>query len=874
MSHNPSKFLRKILRYCAPEHHLDDLEGDFYEMYNDIMKESGRWKANLVFIKDCLTLLPLKMKSKDNTTTNTTPVMLKNYFKITLRNLAKDKTYALINITGLALGMACAFIILAYVKLELSFDQFHTRSDQIHRMQHVYSFVGAPIGPAMVEEFPEIIDCTRIYPWATERKTIIEEEQVFYEDFYLADNNFFQTFTFDFIEGNAKTALTGPESLVITESVAIKYFGDANPIGQVIHVETLNHLRQTPLKVTAVIKDVPYNSQLQFTHVASFDIINNNPNIKIKDSWINDWIITYLILEKGADPKPVEEAYWDFYQKHTGVRYTSSFRIMPLTEVRHHSTYLRGDFIDQGNINHIYIFSAVAILVLIIACINYMNLATAKSTQRAKEVGIRKVMGAFKNQLLMQFLIESLAISSLALILGGAMVWFFIPSLEMLSGISIVEGLTDIKQIAFIVILVTLGTGLFAGSYPALHLSSFGASDVLRAARGSGKSTGLIRKILVIAQLAVSVGLIVSTLVVIDQMKFVSEKDLGFKTDQTLVIPYGRRPTLDEKWDLLKSEINQIPGVLSVASTRSVPGDNAPFWGYRFEGDTDDPDGYPGYYFGTNAMDLLEMEIIMGRTFSEDFETDKNAFILTEMAWEQAINQYGDAWKDPLGKTIEYSTTNSGDWQVEKTGPVIGVVKNFHSRSLQMPMEPLVLQMAPRSGTLLVKFNPQFTQEIIGTLENKWEALGSSMPFHYEFLDQQYRAYYESETRFSQLLYIFCGMAIFIACMGLFGLASFTAQQRIKEIGIRKVLGASISEIYGMITTDFLKLIGIAFLIGFPVAWYASYRWLENFAYRIDISWASFVIASVLIIALSIVTVSWQSLKASYSNPVNSLRQE
>ena len=870
---SPPKLLLRLFHVCSPKNRLDDLHGDFIESYGKNDELRGKRMADLRFVLDALSLIPLKIRSSVLQIKNSN-LMLKNYFKIAYRNLMKDKSYAAINISGLAIGMVCTFIIFIYIRLELSFDTFHEKADQIYRMQHVYSFIGAPIGPQMVEEYPEVLSCTRIYLWATEVKTIIDDEHEFYEDYIIADNNFFETFSFRFIHGNPRTALTGSESLVITESTARKYFGDVNVVGKFLKTEGLSQALKKPLKVTAVIEDVPYNSHLQFSHVASFDLVENNPNINILDSWINDWITTYVVLAKGADPKPLEDEYWDFFEKHAGVRYPDPFRLMPLTDVRHRSTYLRSDNIEQGNINHIRIFSAVAILVLFIACINYMNLATAKSEQRAKEVGIRKVMGAFKKQLLSQFLVESMAISFIALFLGTIIIWFIFPHLENLTGIRISEGLNDFNQIILIALSVTVFTGLVAGSYPAFYLSSFGASDILKESKNSGKKSGLIRKGLVVLQLSVSMILIIATLVVVEQMNYVSKKDLGFKLDQVIALNYGRQPPINDKWDFLKTEIGNIPGVIDVASTRSIPGDNAAMWNYRFEGDPEDGDGFPGYYIGPNTLDLLDFEMLMGRSFSEKITTDENAFILTEMAWKEAINLYGDDWKNPLGRTIEYSTTNSGDWQVEKKGEVIGVVKDFHFRSLQNPMEALVLQQGPRQRKILVKVEPGQVDQILDKLSLIWPTLGSKKPFSYEFLDQQFADYYESENRFSQLLYAFCGLTLFIASLGLLGLASFSAQRRTKEIGIRKVMGASVPQVFKLITSDFIKLIVLGLLISFPIAWYASARWLENFTYRVDVSFVNFILAAVATFLLTMITISWQSLKAANRNPVESLRHE
>lgn len=872
----PSRFLINLLRFSCPSHRLDDVQGDFEELYSERVEQSGKIRANFSFAMDALSLLPLKLLTRSKRTHSTNNLMIRNYLKVARRNLVKDKSYAFINIFGLAIGMACAFVILVFVKLELSYDTFHQKADQIHRVQHVYSVISAPIGPTMVEEYPEVVGTTRMYTFSNDIKVELGDK-TFYEDFLIADNNFFETFTFQFIHGDPNTALTSPESLVITESLALRYFGKTDVIGEVIEAKTLVKQPSLSLRISGVIKDVPYNSHLQFDQVASFDLIERYRDPGLLNSWLTDWIATYVILQPGADPKVIEDDYKRFYLAHSGSEFTDPrFRLMPMKDVRHYSTYLRSDIIEQGNINHIKIFSAVAILVLIIACINYMNLATAKSVQRAKEVGLRKVMGAIPKQLIGQFMVESVLISFLALVLASGFVMLALPFLQSLTGIDLYHGLTNIGGVIATGVLIALITGLLAGSYPALYLSSFAAAEILKDAKNKGKSTSIIRKSLVVLQLSISVALIAGAMIVLDQMKFLQNRDLGFKTDQTLILDYGFEPTVNPKWDLIKTQLSAISGVNEVASTSSVPGDNAPYWGYQFEGDEDDEggDGWPGYYVGPNAMDLLEMEMALGRSFSEEIESDKNSFILNETGWKEAIATYGDHWKEPIGKTIAYYVERNGELIMEKKGPVIGIVKDFHSRSLQTAIESLVIHQSPRNWRVMAKVEAANMKDVLVVIEEKWPQWGSSKPFSYEFLDQKYANYYKSEQRFSQILYLFCGLAITIACLGLFGLASFIANQRVKEIGIRKVLGATVGGIFSMITLDFAKLILVALAVAFPLAWFFGNSWLDNFAYRTEISWMSFLFSGVLIALLTLITVSWQAIKASRANPVDSLRSE
>ncbi len=875
MKHPPPKFLLWCLRQCCLANRLDDLQGDFLELHEQNKLTKGKFRASLGFFIDCLSLLPLKLFTKNKRYTNSFNLMIRNYIKISYRNLVRDKVYAFINISGLAIGMACAFVIFVHVKLELSFDAFHEKADQIHRVQHVYSFIGAPIGPAMVEEYPGIKETVRVVTWLVDKEVNFPDSRKFYEDVYLADDNFFDVFSFDFIHGNPTTALSNLNGMVITETVANKYFGKTDVIGEVLNFKGFLSGIPHSFKITGVIKDVPYNSQLQFDHIASFDLMKNLPDFNIMDSWINDWVVTYFVLEKGTNVSAIEESYPAFFEEHTGVEFTDPFRLMPLKDVRHNSTYLRSDFIEQGNGNHLKIFGAIAILVLAIACINFMNLATAKSARRMKEVGLRKVMGAVKAQLIFQFITESVMTTIIALILAMGLTWLIVPYLHGAYNIDLRPGFIDLWGHFVWAFGIALVTGVIAGSYPAFYLSSFQAANSLKGIDLRGKSS-FFRKTLVIIQLTVSIILIVGTIVVLDQMNFIRNKDLGFNKEQMLVLDFGGRPTVNAKWAIIKEELLSMQGVNGVASTSSVPGDNAPFWGYKFEGQTEEKygDGWAGYYVGPGFIQELDIELTIGRAFNEEIPTDSNAFVLNEAAVKRAVNEYGPEWSNPIGKTIEYYTTNPGDWQLIKKGKIIGVAKDFHFRSLQNSIEPIILHQSPTNSKILVKVNTKNLSELVTAIEDKWDHWGSVRPFSYQFLDQQFSEYYESEQKFSQLLYLFCGLAITIACLGLFGLASFTAQKRIKEIGVRKVLGASTVEIFRMITSDFFKIIVISFVVAFPVAWIASDNWLENFAYRIDVSWVSFMAAALITALLTLITVSWQSLKASMSNPVDSLRHE
>lgn len=873
----PSKFADRLLSYLVSQEFYEEISGDLAEEYQEYAQVKGKFRANLTYLIEVIRYARMYRAERNYQSTNSFS-MLQNYIKVAFRNLIKHKSYSIINISGLGVGLACVFMIFLFIKVETSYDKFHKNGSDIYRLQHVYGYINAQAAPTYERDYAEVISSTRINFWKTDKKISLSNDEIYYEDVLLADSNFFSFFSFPLIRGDKASCLRDRNSMTISESYARKLFGDEDPIGQVLQVEDMINGQELPYKVTAVFKDIPFNSHLQFDMVAPFKVMYDDPSINILELWPNDWIGSYVQLKPGTDPEYMEEKYQEMWNKYYDAEADSiTIDFMALEDLYLKSYDLRSDYAEHGNINQVRIFSAIAIIILLIACINFMNLATARSSKRSKEVGVRKVMGAFRKQLIIQFFAESTIMTILALILASIILVVVIPPINRLTGINLLLGLNQIVPVVIGVILLTIITILIAGSYPALFLSSFQPISILSGNATGNNGKAAIRKALVIFQFTISIALIIGSLVVYKQMLFVKQKDLGFEPDNVVVMNFGNMEDFGRKWHRVKNQVQSIPGVKSVMAGRMVPGDNAFYWGYKFEDFTDyeDPygDAWKGFYIGYNTLDGLGVELLMGRTFSEDIPTDSTAFILNESGWKRAIEEYGESWNEPIGKTIEYYTTHSGDWAMDKKGVVVGVVKDFHHHSLEREIDPLVIHNVP-SRKLMVKVDAEKTNEVIASIESLWVEWNAPTTFNYQFLDEQFEAAYRDEEQFNQFILIFCLLAIAIACMGLYGLSSFVAEQRIKEIAVRKALGASEHKIVQMLSIHFLKLVGISIIVATPVAYYYINQWLANFAYRIDLSWIYFVIGSIAAAVIAIATISFHSIKAATSNPVNSLRTE
>jgi putative ABC transport system permease protein len=806
--------------------------------------------------------------------------MIKNYFKIGLRSLLRNKFFTAINIFGLTLGMTTCLLIMLYVQNELNYDSFNKKANQIVRVVFRGSIQGEKMKEAMVmppvaqtfkSEYPEVLEATRLRNYGNPRITY--GDKTFKENaFAYADSNFFEVFTLPFLKGNPKTALLEPNTIVISESVAKKYFGNEDPIGKVLLFKDLN----TNFKITGVMREMPVNSHFHFDLFASMASFPQSREF----SWMTSEYYTYLVLPKGYDykkleaklPADVEKYMGSQLQKAMGMTY-AQFRqkgnelglyLQPLMDIHLHSD-LNLELGPVSDIRYVYIFSIVAIFMLLIACINFMNLSTAGASKRAREVGIRKVLGSLNGQLVRQFLLESLLLTSFAFLLSIILVFWTLPFLNKLSGKNLSFNLLSNPWLLPGLLLFALVTGLLAGSYPAFFLSSFKPVTVLKGKLASMGKTVSLRSGLVIFQFFISIVLIIGTIIVHKQLSFIQNEKLGYNKEQVVIVQEAY--WLGKNQEAFKQKLLQDPRVVRISSSGYLPAGktyNNNFMIYA-DNNSDQLVKTLRYDVDYNYIHTLGMEMADGRNFSKSFGTDSTGIIINE----ETAKAFG--WdKNALGHNL----TRPDNDGTKFTYHVIGVVKNFHFKSFHEPISPLVMVLNNNNENLIVKTNTKDIAGLLNTMKKNWNELKGEVPFSYTFLDDRFNNSYQSEQKIGLILSIFAGVTIFVACLGLLGLATFTAEQRTKEIGIRKVLGASITSIVSLLSIDFIKLVFIAFIIATPVAWYMMNKWLQDFAYKTNISAWIFILAALLAITITIITVSFRAIRAAVVNPVNSLRSE
>ncbi len=797
--------------------------------------------------------------------------MIKNYLKISIRNLLKNKTYSIINIGGIAIGLTAFWLIALYVGDELSYDRYNKNAGRIVRVaQHARwdgniideATTSVPFAQSLQNEFPEIQEATRILPEGggivTYKEKSIQEDNIFF-----TDKNIFDVFTYPFLYGDPKTALANPESIVLTETLAKKLFGDpANAVGQTIYFE--NH--QSNL-ITGVIKDVPENSHLRFTALRSIPA-------NYTDAWQNFYAYTYLLLKKGTDYKQLENKMPQWagktIQKMMGIK-DYRIELQPLTSI-HLQSNLVAEISANGSLSRVYIFILIAALVLFIAVINYMNLSTVRSSIRVKEVGIRKVIGSGRRSLVTMFITDALVMTFIAALIAVFLVIILLPFFNTLANKNLIIWRFGIFNTIVALTAFSLLTGIVSGVYPALLLSRFKTIPALKGQMGNLSNGILFRKSLVVFQFVITVVMIAGSLVVYQQLKYTSNKDLGFNKKQVLTF-HIHDQNVRTQTGAIKTQLLQNPLIQGVAVAGNPIGNNdIGTQGFVFE----KTDGS----FSTSTklaeelmvdedyIPTMDIKMLTGRNFKSDGDADKYTAALVN---ETLVKEMG--WKNPIGKRIRF--TYGEDQKGERT--VVGVVKDFHTFSLQHKVEPMVMLMPPDASmgdNLYVKINTAKTPGALAYLEKVYKQFDKSNPVEFHFLDQNFASQYAAEQKQEELSLIFTVLAVFIACLGLFGLAAFTSRQRVKEIGIRKVLGASVSSLTFMLSKDFIKLVIIAIVIAIPVAWLGMNKWLEGFAYRINIHAGIFIVAGVIAILIALLTVSFQAIKAAVANPVKSLRTE
>jgi len=804
--------------------------------------------------------------------------MFKNYFKTAFRNFRRNKVFSFINIIGLAIGLTCFMLIAVFVYNELNYDKYPADAKNIYRVNlsvtgngdvAVYPNVDVAVGAGMKDAFPEIKAFTRISPATDFVK--YDNRQFKEEHLAFADSNFLQIFSIPLIEGSNKNALTQPNSIVISKAFAKKYFGNDEAVGKSLAIGTNNGL----YKITGVFDKVPDDSHFHFDAFLSLSTFHiTNP------TWSNLGFFTYLVLNKNADPKKLQAKFPQLVAKHVvpevqhdmGVSLAEAqksvntfvFSLQPLTDI-HLYSHTKYELEPNGDIQYVYIFSALAIFILLLACVNFTNLSTARGVKRAREVGIRKVMGSLKKQLIFQFISESVLLTFFAMLCAYLLIFIFLPYFNQLAEKNI--SFTYFFQLPVILAMVAISmlTGILAGIYPAFFLSSFNTIKVLKGSSSQGSQRTPLRSGLIVFQFFVSTALIIATIIVYQQLHYMQNKKLGYDKNQVLYLPDAR--LLGKNQDAFEQEILKDSRVVSASISRYVPGgkmlDGTQIYPKNETANENSAEIHSNiYHIDYDYVRTLGIHMIKGRNFSKDFPTDSSAVIINEAA----VRQLGWSGTNPIGRTI----VASGQHQMK----VVGVFADFNYASAKQEIAPMMMMLGGNYGGLIIKIKTTDVKGFLADLKKQWSSFNPAGPLEYNFLDEQFAKLYASEQHTQKIFTAFAVLAIIIASLGLFGLSAFVIEQRTREIGIRKVLGASVQNVLLLVSKEFLVLIAIAFLISIPVTWFAMHKWLQDFAYRIHISIWIFGITGIAVLLIALITISFQAIKAAIANPVKSLRSE
>ena len=816
--------------------------------------------------------------------------MFRNYLKVAWRNLMKSKIFSFINVIGLSVGLTCCMLIAIYLYNEVSYDKYHKNINSLYQLATVFIKDGkeertpntpAPMAGAMKQEFPEIQETARLMSLFAEDKTLLQYKQgseapkSFYETKgYMADASFFKLFTYNFIEGNPATALSEPNTIVLSEEIAKKFFGNEPALNKIIHINS-NTNGEYDYKVIGVFRPIDKPSQIDARFFISFGGGDMENFIKRQTDMIsNNMFFTFFLLKPGADYKKLEAKFPAFVDKYmgTGLKSAGFFKKQFLIPVKDIHLYadVPADISPVGSVTYLYILASIALFTLIIARINFMNLSTARSSKRSAEVGIRKVLGAEKSSLVKQFLGESLLMSLVAFFIAFGITEMLLPKFSQVSGRNLSLNIVNDWFILAGFLALAIITGLLAGSYPAFYLSSFQPVKVLKGRFTNSLSAVALRKGLVVFQFIISVVLIIASVVIMNQMRYLRSADLGFAKDQQIIIPL-RSTTAKSSYAALKNDLLSNQQVQNAGACLYYPGTIQPSdMLVRKEEKTmaDAKDVFTNWV-DESFLQTLAIKPVAGRLFSKDFPSDTaNRMIVNE----ETIKQLGfKSAQEAIGKRLAM------DWRGETySWTIIGVVKDFHFKDLHVAIEPYAFQLlsVPQYNYLIVHAKAKDIASLLKYVQQSWHKVNPNEPFEYSFLDEDFQKNYEAENRLSAIVGYFTIIAILISCLGLFGLATFSAEQRIKEIGVRKVLGASVTGIVTLLSKDFLKLVGISIIIASPIAWLAMNKWLQDFAYRTNISWTVFVITTVAALLIALITISFQAIRAAITNPVKSLRTE
>jgi putative ABC transport system permease protein len=806
--------------------------------------------------------------------------MIGNYLKIALRNLGKYKFISFINLFGLTVGLTCCLLILTYIINELSYDRYNRNAENIYRVTRSWNdasgeknlhlgTIAPPFAALLKTDFPDIKNITVLLQTGT--TTLKYEDKTFNErDGFFADEQLFDVFDVKVLRGNPDKALSDPYNIMLTEEIAKKYFGNADPVNKVIRADN-----QFQLKVTGIFKDFPANAHLHPKFLVSFNTLRDSlvyGERNLRTNFSNNSFFTYLLLPAHYPAEKLETQFPAFIDRHMPIgpsggqqSKSTALALQKLTDI-HLRSHLDSEAEENGDIKRVYIFAAIALFILLIACINYMNLSTARSALRAREIGVRKVVGAQKKELVAQFLSESVLICWIAISLSLIFTWLALPWLNRISGQQLSIPLLFQWQVLIPLFISPFVVGILSGIYPALFMSSFKPVLVLKGLVRTGGANISFRKVLVVVQFSISIILIISTVIVFNQLNYMQKKSLGYDRNHLVTLAYNN--ALDSEFESFRNDLLQTTGIKEIGRSSRIPTGRLLDTrdAYSLSGDSMKPVNAAIKYVTTDHYFIPAYNIKMaaGRNFSKHFISDTSAFILNEAAvvslgWKNA--------QEALGKPFRYGST---------TGSIIGVTRDIHFESLHEKIIPLVFVLPPGPfySRMSVKLEGRNLKSAIAALEKTWKKYIPETPFEYNFLDENFNRLYQAEQRQGTIFTIFACIAIFIACLGLFGLSAFTITQRIKEIGIRKVLGASVRSIVSLLSKDFLKLVVIAAVIAFPLAWVMMRQWLEDFAYRTNIPWWAFLVAGFIAAVIAFTTISLQAIKAALANPVKNLRTE
>lgn len=872
----PPKWADRFLEwYCNPDL-LEEIQGDTYELYLRTLKAKGKIIADLQYAWNVIRFFRWSnIKRKRSYTSPSHYMLVKNYFTIFKRTFVRQKAYSFLNVIGLAIGIACFLLISFYIRDEYSYDKMHSRADRIYRLHEIFEADGVgersasqpfSVADALSNDFPHQIESiVRFFNFQAPTLAVstVDHSKEYNEPrLFFADSTIFNVFDFPFIKGDPKTAMANTHSVVITEQTAKKYFGEEDAIGKYLQLQG-----KTNLQVTGVLKDIPANTHFQFDFLVSFSTLKEfyNGNIPVGWYWNPCW--TYLLLKEQQSAPVLASALPAFVQKYFPefIRNDVKLELFPLTDI-HLKSHMDYEIQPNSSLTTVYVFASIAIFVLVIACINFINLSTARASRRAKEVGMRKTLGSEKSHLVMQFLLESILLSFLSFMIAIVFVSIALPFFNSFAEKQLsLQILLEPVYLAIIIVL-PLAVGILSGVYPAFVLSSFKPITALKSNTSLERGVSF-RKALVVVQFSLSIMLLIGTGVAIDQLNMLQTSNPGFNKENVVMIPVSRSP-IAPAYETLRTEFLRNPDVTQVTALEEVLGAKHQVGNYRMEGFAESKP-FPRLNIRHHFAETFNLEIVAGRDYSEDIITDDSLALLVN---EELVKQMG--WpsnEEAIGKTFNDRPNRK----------ITGVVKDFNFTSKHQPIRPLVLDLNlnPRAFDLFIKYvavrvNGENIPETISWLKDKWKAQMPGWPFEYFFLENDLDKLYKSENKMSTVTLIFAGLSILVACLGLFGLTTFTAEQRKKEISIRKVLGSSDLQVFFLFSRQFFVLIFIAMIIAFPLSWVVMKKWLSGFAYQVDIDLKLFILGAFTATVIAFVTILHQGLTAAHHNPADVLKTE